>query len=265
MAKNIHNQAKYIIWLFDSSRERISIVEEYISLNFSRAFGSVGKFSFVVPIPSSSASLVSPDCIMQVWRLIPDGVPTLEFGGFMESFRYYDENNKPVLRVGGSDGLSILKRRIHWYDPSLAQSNRSEPISTFYPSLIQNNFDFSPPFNDRDLADHGFDYQLNTNVSIGSNISHSFAFKNILDTVNYITDVSTQKGVPAFFDVIPQIKANLAGWIFRWNIGQLGLDRVNTANPTVFSKSLGNLENPDLLFDYSDEKNTILVGGEGEQ
>lgn len=265
MAENIHTQAKYVIWVFNSDRERIGVIENYSSLNFSRAFGSVGKFSFVLPATSDDVQLLSPDCVMQVWRTIPGDVSYLEFGGFMDVFQYREEGGKEILRVGGSDGLSILKRRIHWYDPSLAQSNRNEPISSFYYNVIQNNFDFSAPFNERDLSDHGFDFQAATLAAIGSNIAYSFAFKNVLDIVNYISDVSTQKGIPAFFDVVPQIKNNLAGWIFKWSVYQLGLDRINTANPTVFSKALGNLENPDLTFDYSEEKNAILVGGEGEQ
>ena len=105
-------------------------------------------------------------------------------------------------------------------------------------------------------------YADNAIFNTGPIISKSFAWANVLDTLQTICDSARADGHEIYFDLIPQ-----DGGTFKFitTFGQPGLDRrIGSASPLIFSKARGNLKKPCLTTDYDNEVNVVYGGGPGE-
>lgn len=277
MTDNLYPEAKYDIWLLGSTGVRLLFLDFALSFSYTRALGAVGRSSIALPLDKVSKTYLKPDNLVQFWR---NGV--LEFMGFIRGIEYYDKQGIDYVTLTGEDGLSLLKSRIVAYRSGSSQASHSGSADIFK-KIVRDNLGTTATDTTRDLTSYNFLVDPDANTDNFSMVK-KFAYRNVLAVLNdimaYSFYLATSIGNPsltAFFDVQPlQLDENTIGWRFYTKRGQLGVNRSTerpllpnpavavSADPTIFSKEQGNLENPRLFYDYSGEINSVYAGGEGE-
>ena len=74
--------------------------------------------------------------------------------------------------------------------------------------------------------------------------------------------MSLEAGTPLYFELVPYFEGELLSFRFQTKIDLLGVDRRNSV---VFSRELGNLTDPSLELDYTEEFTDAYLGGQGEK
>lgn len=97
--------------------------------------------------------------------------------------------------------------------------------------------------------------------TFGPSVSDSFAWQKVLSTLQGLQTTSRANNNEVFFAVVPNTNST---YQFRTYTGQPGNDRTRF-NAIVFSQDWGNLSEPKLSFDYSNESNAIYAGGQGTE
>ena len=263
MSDNLYRSASYEVWICSSSGVRLHLLDTFIDLKFSRAVSSVGRA--IINIDSTDFSIfrfVKPDFIVQIWRSFTNEIPKLEFIGFIRKIRIFQMNRSDIIEVTCEDQISILTSRIVAYTSEGTESELSGFADDICKDIVRYNLGASAPI-DRDLTTYGF--QVAPDLSLAAPIQIPTAWNIVLDALKKVSENSFFEGIPLFFDCIPVIGNSSVGFEFQTFAQQLGNDRTYESGvPTVFSAEFGNLENPSLEFDFTDEKTVVYGGGQGE-
>ena len=96
----------------------------------------------------------------------------------------------------------------------------------------------------------------------GASISKAFAYRNVLTIVQELADLATEAGVWLGFDVV---RTAPGAFEFRTYTGQRGQDHSRTSgDPRMVGKQYGNFSQPTFGTYHADERNWVLVAGQGE-
>jgi hypothetical protein len=94
----------------------------------------------------------------------------------------------------------------------------------------------------------------------GPIIDKSFAWRNVLLTLQELRDAAAVAGDVVYFSLTP----SGTGFVFETHADQLGADRTTaSATPVLFSLEAGNLAQPELVMDYTAEAAVSYGGGQG--
>ena len=96
----------------------------------------------------------------------------------------------------------------------------------------------------------------------GASISKAFAYRNVLTVVQELADLATEAGVWLGFDVV---RTAPGAFEFRTYTGQRGQNHGrNSGDPRLVGKQYGNLSQATFGTYHADERNWVLVAGQGE-
>lgn len=96
----------------------------------------------------------------------------------------------------------------------------------------------------------------------GASISKAFAYRNVLTVLQEIADLATEAGVWLGFDVV---RTAPGAFEFRTYTGQRGQNHGrNSGDPRLVGKQYGNLSEATFGTYHMDERNWVLVAGQGE-
>lgn len=256
-------KARYEVWLGTPEGERLRLIEQFSDLSFAKAFGSVGRFEMVVPSTPANRFLVLPEYTIQIWRAPQGSLSKLQYVGFIRTITFTEYNKNEVIVISGEDGNSLLKSRIIAYASNTTESSKSGAIDNQMKEVVRENLGADATDPARDLSSSGLEVDVDYSLAPVKYSKH--AWDSVIETLNDLADMSANFGTPLFFEIAPKINTRSVGWRFRTSINVLGADRSSgSMNPTIFSKENGNLENPELTYDFSNEANYIYVGGEGQ-
>lgn len=257
---SIYEQPTYQIWLSDEKGRRLELLDYVVKASFSKAIHTIGRFSITLPESKIKLSQLKPDFTIQIWRNIPNQSRRLEFLGFIRKVRLYSRDGKYLIDVSGEDSLSLLDSRIVAYPAGSSEASKTDYVDDIMKAVVRENLG-SLALSDRALEL----LAVSSDLSLGTNISARFAWANVLESLKKLFNISVQEGLPVFFNIVPIVTIEGIAYIFETYLNQIGQDRsYDSNNPTLFSEEFGNLENPSLEYDYSDEKTYIYVGGQGE-
>jgi hypothetical protein len=102
--------------------------------------------------------------------------------------------------------------------------------------------------------------------SLGPIVTQSLSFKKLLTKsgggcIAEIAEASRNEGTEVFFDLyVKDVSSTAISFEFRTKVGQPGTDLTDRM---VFDQERGNLKNPSLEFDWSEEENYIYGLGAG--
>lgn len=105
-------------------------------------------------------------------------------------------------------------------------------------------------------------------TSSGPSISKSFPFDKLMTSSGQgvlptLQKAAREAGTEVWFDIVPDVvSSNSISFLFQTYINQPGQD---VSDRVVFDLNQGNLKNPSLVYDYSEEENYIYSAGQGEQ
>jgi hypothetical protein len=250
--------ASYEIWLGTDRGVRLALLDTISSLTYLRAVNAVGQFSLTLPANYDIEALIAKDRMIEVWR---NGV--LRLAGFVLKPRYYQNiDGVDLIELSGPDSNDLLNRRIVAYAAGSAQASQTNQADDLCKQVVRENLGASA-IAARDWTSLGF--TVAADVALGPSITKGFAWKNTLATLQAIVATAWVAGTRVYFDVVPVPSSPYMGFEFRTYINQRGADRTYAGGtPTVFGPEWGNLEAPDLTYDYSNEATYVYGGGQGE-
>jgi hypothetical protein len=254
----------YEIWLSTSTGTRFKLLEDFISLKFVRVANGVGAFSLVLP-NTINLRHIERDQMVEIWRSVDSGIAQFEMLGLVRRYQVQEAaNGVRTITLSGLDGNSLLDSRIVAYAAGTAQTRATSYADDEMKAVVRENLGASATDTERDLSTYGF--QVEPNLSLGPAIEKRFSWKNVLATLQEFSKIAYEEGTPVYFDMVPRIVSNTRlAWRFETYINQPGADRTYASgNPTVFSSEWGNLIEPVLTLDYSDERTVVYSGGQGE-
>jgi hypothetical protein len=256
--------ASYEIHLLEAARDhRLDIIDDFAALNYAQRTNALGSFSLAVPASTFNISYAHLDGRIIVWRTPIDGHPYIDFAGLIRGVtRQYRDGQAHVV-LGGPDYNDLLRRRVVAYAATTSEARKADQADDMMVEIVDENLGASAAAG-RDITALGF--SVAASPSAGTIVRGDFSYKNVLDTLQAVSDASrATPGTQAFFGVVP---IN-SGWEmeFRTNVPQWGQDHAapgGAHGPVIFSLEHGNMANSMLEWDRREETTVVYGGGQGE-
>lgn len=261
---NVTRQPAWEFWLCDPTGQRLAMIRPVSPISIVRSVNQPGWFEFGVPA-TFDTSLIQADYLIEIWRRTEQGVNIIQQIGIIKKLEYQAGTDGLIdLTIGGPGALGLLDGRIVAYKAGTTQASKTDFADDMMKAIIRENLGSSATDTDRDLS--AYNLTVRDDVSLAESVDRSFAWKTIPEALAAIAAASTAKGTALYYDILPTFTSAGFGLEFATFTNQRGMDRSwGSGNPTaIFSLEAGNLENPKLELDYSDEVNYVYAGGQGE-
>ncbi len=247
--------ANYEIWYCDDLGNRIAPINNVIQFEYTKVAGDVGKMSLTVPIQGKIWEQEKVDYRVHIYRQPINGSMSLEFVAFLQVFiPKTEKNGLATYTLIGECANTLYTRRIIAYDSEDSKSLYSGSYtSNMMRSIYSNNFGGGATAA-RQLSSSYIGAAAN--IEQGGAYSKRAAWQKSLDLLQNMQATSKSGGSEVFWAIVPINDTKLE---FQTYPTQLGANKTNV----VFSLEYGNLTEPQLIYDYSDMKTYIYVGGKG--
>lgn len=245
------------IWLDDYYGNRIQPIKNFNSFQLARVANGVGAWAMRLSGDTDPA-IFRKDSILEFWRKPLNGSSYLEFIGFVRKYKFStDDRGMDWLDIGGGDPNYILTSRIVAYYAGSGYAQLTDHCDDIMQFIIWYNFSTGVTDTARNMPQFISGSLLNQAPSHTKGCS----WANVLKVLQEVANYSASQGVPLYFEVVPVVTPTAGiSFIFRTSIYQLKQDL--TANSKiVFSLERGNLSNPVLEYDYTNEINWVYTGG----
>lgn len=235
------------------------IITDMLGFSYAKEVNAPGVLMVDLPSGHRAIADFQTDSQVEVWRT--DAANGM--GWYCDFYGFWRGEN----RIANSDGTSVyrgicpgqmclLDRAIVAYPANTA--NRSaftaQKAETICKSLVKYNCTGSGTTGDgrkRTVTLAGI--VLEGDAGRGNTMDVNCAWQRLLPVLQ---DVATMGG--GDFDLV---KTSAAQWEFRWYPGQLGVDRTGSV---IFALNFGNVANPILRRDFTNERTVAIVGGQGQ-
>lgn len=255
----------YELWLANDRGQRIDLLNPH-EFEFSKVLGGFGYASVTLPYDKDLFNATGKDYQIHIYRA-PEG-------GRLQLYDVYLIRNKSAtdahdhsleMKFQGPSVAELLARRIVAFAADSVQALKTTTAAdNMMKEIIRENMTLHAT-DARNLVDFGFIVEPDTTQ--GPSITKAFAWKNILTTIQQISQSSATEGTPVYFDInvsIPDAVVGTPTFEFRTYINYPGRDlRAGTSGGVVFSKQFGNVSFVHYEEDYSGEYNYIYAGGQG--
>jgi hypothetical protein len=256
----------YELWLTDSSGVRISQLSTALGFQASRLANKVGWLNLRLP-QSFDISIIQPDFMVQVWRAPEGGRLGLWRPYFIRKFNFDFQGSQENITISGPDCNDLLRRRIVAAYSGSAQATKTDfaddMMKEIVTEAIADGVAPTPTAGTRVWANLSVQAQL----GLGPTLSKSFPFDKLMNnsgqgTLPAIAQAARIAGNEVFFDIVPSVVTGSSiTFQFQTFINQPGQD---VSSQVVFDQQRGNMKNPKLEYDYTEEENYIYAGGQGE-
>jgi hypothetical protein len=303
--------ATYELYLTDDRGRRIALLRDIAFFSYSRRVSGMGTFQVGIPYQSFVEQVFpvfQPDRRVEVWRSPAFGLPMRLEGMFLlRRPNIYTRltDNMQMIVLYGRDPKELLRRRWIIQPAGYPQTLKNEPIDDMMKAIVREQCLYGECLDvdavlDNDRAFPENEFSVQADVSLGPTYAHTFADRNVLDTIIELHEASLQLNndnplfnAKIYYDIIPSntilrvtyilaedgtailaedgtgileetsASANetLLGFQFVTFANLRGQDR--TDGGLVFSVENGNLESPNYSLDHFEEVNVAIVKGFG--
>ena len=256
----------YEIWLTTDTGLRIALLDDILWFSASRVDGRIGFFEGGFK-KAFDTDLVKPDYQIQVWRAPTDERLSLWRPYFIRKWRFETVGSEEHLLVSGPCVNELLRRRIVAAFSGSTQADKSDYADDMMKEIVtQSMLNTAAP-----VPTAGTRAWANLSVapdlSAGPILSKAFSFDRLLTpdgggVLATLAKASREAGTEVFFDIVPNIvSSNSITFQFRTSTGQPGMD---VSDRVTFDQQRGNLKNPFLEYDYTEEINYVYAAGQGQ-
>lgn len=265
--------ATYEFWLTDDYGRRITnqrgetVIDNVLFGTFTRIVNEIGTFRIVLP-PSFDTSILRIDNMLQVWRAPEGGRLGLFHVYFLRKLRFETAGSAEHLIISGRDANDLLRRRIVAAFAGELQSSKDDYADDMMKEVVTESLadgvDPTPTAGTRVWAD----LSVAPDLGKGPSLKKGFAFDPLLTksgggVLAQIADAAREAGTEVFFDIVPAtVSPTAITFEFRTYTGQPGQD---VSGSVVFDQERGNLEDPYLEYDATDEANYVYACGGGQE
>lgn len=256
-------KAKFEIWYLDDVGNRLSPINDVGSFEYVKVLGGEGVGIIDIPKRGQVYDNNTPDRRIAFYR--QNGRLSLDAVVLARRFETKtSQHGQNRRKMTGYDFNELLRRRIIAYYAAESETDMTDNADDMMKEIVRDNFidnaDYSgTPSPARDIDDYGFSVQSDSGA--GPSLTKSFAWRNVLETLQDLQAASRTAGTETFFGIVPTSDTTM-----QFRTWTAGVDRTITTgtNPIVFSLEWGNLASPSLVYDYSTDENYIYAGGQGE-
>jgi len=255
----------YELWLTTDAGARIALLDNALWFTATRVVNDAGWFQLGLP-ESFDMTLIKPDRMVQIWRASKGGRLSLWRSYFVRKWHWETLGSTELLTLSGPDANDLLRRRIVANYASLAQSRKvTMAADDMMKEIVDEQMvnDASNPastYGSRDYAN----LTVQADLTLGPLLTKSFSWQKVNTLLKSISEAAREAGTEIFFDIaVSSVGSDSINFEFRTYTGQPGRDRTELG--IVFDQARGNLENPSLEYDYSEEVNYVYAAGQGQQ
>ena len=260
----------YELWYADALGNRIEPITHINIPEYVKTVGGLGFLNVAIPFDRSKTYAgQNPDRRIHLYRQPINGALELELICFCRRFRYATNSvGLTSQSISGFDQSELLARRIVAYYANETQTTKTAEADDMMKEVVDENMGSSSATDydgnavtGRDITSDGF--SIAGDLTDGPSLTKSFAWRNVLSVLQSLQASSKALGTEVYFGIVPNSPTSL---IFETKTGQWGADRSITSgiNPIVFSLEWGNLVNPSMEFDYTQEASLVYAGGTGK-
>jgi len=254
--------ATYQLWLYDPFGNNRVLIEKWTRLVYTLVVNDAGALTLTMPA-ALPLDYFTQDARLQVMRSVNGAPFALESDApwLINYVRAYTENGARLHEIRATRPVALLEGRIVAAASGSAYAQKTAAADNMIKAICRESLGTLVLDAGRDLSSY---ISVQADMSKAPSITKDFARAYVLRTCQEIAQASADHDTtptPLFFDVT-QVGSGL---VLRTYTGQRGNDHTyNSGNPAVvLSEERGNLINPSLEYDYSNEKTYIYAGGQG--
>lgn len=258
--------ASYEIWLTTDTGVRIAQLTTGVKFSAAQAVNQAGWLNMQMP-RSFDLNLIAPDRMVQIWRQPTGGVKSLWDVYFIRKWEFATNGSDEIVTIQGPGLNDLLRRRIALAYTGTAGADKTDyaddMMKAFVTEAISDATSPAPAAGTRVWAN----LSIAADLGLGPSITKTSQFGTLLNTsggglLPDISKAAKEYGTEVFFGIYPNVVgSNSITFQFRTFTGQPGAD---VSASVVFSQDRGNMNQPRLTYDYSDEVNYVYGGGSGE-
>jgi len=246
------------VW-YDHMGTRKGVIQSFESLEYVKTQNAIGSLVINLPRNLMQYEAFSVGDIFEVWR---EKGGTLELQNetayFLQDWEFWtDDDGAEYIRLYANDANWLLDTAI-----VIAYSTSAEAEKTAKPD------DMCKHIVREQLGDLASADRLKLAVApdlsaAGASITKAFAYRNVLTTLQELCEVAQEKNnVWLGFDVV---RTAPGAFEFRTYTGQRGVNHSRTSgDPRLVGKQYGNFSKARFGTYHADERNFVVVGGQGE-
>ena len=238
----------------------IGQVYNFTRLEYGTRENEIGIMTLTLPA-ELFPGIPEADNILEIYRQVGASAPYLELdtAWFIRKWKYNKVGQSDVLTMDAQQALCIVDRSIIAYAADTAYTSKTNEADDMMKSLIDENMGAGATDAARDISAV---MTIQVDLTLAPSITKAFSWRRMLQTLQEIAKTSFEEGTYLVFDVV---RTGPGTFEFQTFIDQRGTDRgVGSASPLVVSTQNGLLSEPELVYDYSEERNYIYIGGRGE-
>lgn len=246
-----------LIW-YTHEGVRKGVIQAFTSLEYVKTQNSIGFMIVNLPRKLIPYSQFSVGDIFEIWRE-KDGVLSLqnETAYFLQNWEFYaDADGREFIRLIASDANWLLDTAIVYAAAGSADATMTGIPDDLMKAIVNKQLGTTA------TAGRG-KITVATTVSAGGvSITKEFAYRNVLTVLQELADTANKNGVYLAFDVV---RTGPGAFMFQTFSGQRGANHGRTSgDPRLVGKKYGNLSEASFGTYHADERNWVLVGGQGE-
>ena len=246
-----------LVW-YTHEGVRKGVIQAFNSLEYIKTQNQIG--SLVVDLPRGlyQYDQFSVGDIFEVWRE-KNGVLELqnETAYFLQNWEFWtDEEGAEYIRLTAFDANWLLDTAIVWAYAGSAEADKSGDPANMMKAIVREQLGSLAAAERRKLAvapDGG---------AYGSPITKAFAYRNVLTVLQEICETASEGGNWLGFDVVRTAPGEFE---FRTYAGQRGQNHGRfSGDPRLVGKQYGNFSQAAFGTYHAEERNCVLVAGQGE-
>ena len=253
----------YEIWLARDDGTRLKVLDTVASFEYTLAVNTYGHF--VVNLPFGfDKNLLRYDHRIYFWRKPEGGAMSLDFEGLIRiPSEWADERQKLFRAIEGYSLEYLIEGRLIAASTASTAANKVDNADDLLKAFVRDHLGANAVAA-RQISSTYF--SVASDLALGPTIYRGASYEFLLDTLRGICDSSRGAGTELFFRIAPTTDSSneVKSFEFRTYTGQPGADRTSdVANGLIFGMEYGNLRNPKLVQDATEEANVMYALGQG--
>jgi hypothetical protein len=257
------NMPKYEIVVKTDKGVPLFILTQFAELTAGRMDRSIMPLEIVMPQDDElyPVGTFKKDMIFELWReqnqtMVLDG----ETCYFLRDIKYYRDGSKDMIYLKAYDALYIIDGREVEYNAGSTQASKTGVACDVIKQIIYENFvDALDPLGAvlayRNLSSSYF--TIDDDDGFGETVTKAFSRQYVFSTIQALCNQSREAGTWITFDVVYSGSLPL---VFKTYKDQRGND---ITDQLLLSDEAGNIANPTLEFDWTNEFTVCYVAGKG--
>jgi hypothetical protein len=248
-----------LVW-YTHEGVRKGVIQAFNGLEYVKVQNQIG--SLVVDIPRGLYQYdeFSVGDIFEVWRE-KNGVLELqnETAYFLQNWEFWtNSEGAEYIRLTAFDANWLLDTAIVYAAAGSADAKKTDYPDDMMKAIVNEQVGQDQIYAARKKVTVAPDLSAG-----GDQITKAFAYRNVLTIMQELCEVAQEKnGVWLGFDVV---RTAPGAFEFRTYTGQRGQNHGrNSGDPRLVGKQYGNLSEATFGTYHADERNNIIVGGQGE-